>query len=332
MGQHDLASNSLTSYADVFADIINAVVYGGKPVLLEQNLKPFYLNSAVEKDGRLKGLYRDNCMEDIRNRIRYAIWGLENQYVPDRTTPFKSMGYTYTAYDRQIEEFLMRNKETHNSAYVSQLHPDQKLVPVITLVLYYGKEDIPEDICSMIRMPEDEAVRKYIQNYSLNLIRLRDLSQEQAEAFRSDFSCIAKFLSKSYTKREQMEALKTDRQMLTHARDTLHTLAAVTGDQQYLQIYEKYKHRGGMEVSEVAEALYQWGCDDSRAEIARKDAAIAEKDSAIAKMKSDNAEKDFAIAKKDSAIAEKDSALMEQQAEIERLHAEIRMLKQAQGQ
>ena len=184
----------------------------------------------------------------------------------------------------------------------------------------------------MIRMPEDEAVRKYIQNYSLNLIRLRDLSQEQAEAFRSDFSCIAKFLSKSYTKREQMEALKTDRQMLTHARDTLHTLAAVTGDQQYLQIYEKYKHRGGMEVSEVAEALYQWGCDDSRAEIARKDAAIAEKDSAIAKMKSDNAEKDFAIAKKDSAIAEKDSALMEQQAEIERLHAEIRMLKQAQGQ
>ena len=39
MGQHDLASNSLTSYADVFADIINAFVYGGKPVLLEQNLK-----------------------------------------------------------------------------------------------------------------------------------------------------------------------------------------------------------------------------------------------------------------------------------------------------
>ena len=304
MGHPDLASNSLTSYADVFADIINVVVYGGKPVLLEQNLKPFYLNSAVEKDGRLKGLYRDNCMEDIRNRMRYAIWGLENQYVPDRTTPFKSMGYTYTAYDRQIEEFMKQNKETHNSAYVSQLHPDQKLVPVITLVLYYGKEDIPEDICSMIRMPEDEAVQKYIQNYSLNLIRLRDLSQKQAEAFRSDFSCIAKFLSKSYTKSEQIEALKTDRQMLTHAQDTLYTLAAVTGDQQYLQIYEKYKYRGGMEVSEVAEALYQWGREDSRAEIARKDAAIAEKD----------------------------SALMEQQAEIERLHAEIRRLKQAQGQ
>ncbi len=314
MGQHDLASNSLTSYADVFADIINAFVYGGKPVLLEQNLKPFYLHNAVEKDGKLKGLYRDNCMEDVRSGIRYVIWGLENQYVPDQTTPFKVMGYTYTAYDRQIEEFVTRNKETHNSAYTRQLHPDQKLVPVITLVLYYGKEDIPEDICSMMQMPEDESVRKYIQNYSLNLIRLRELSQEQVKAFRSDFSCIAKFLSKSYTKSEQIETLKNDRQMLTHARDTLYTLTAVTGDRQYLEIYEKYKHRGGMEVSEVAEALYQWGREDSRAELAQKDATIA-------KMKLDNA----------NAIAEKDSALMEQQAEIERLHAEIRMLKQAQG-
>ena len=314
MGQHDLASNSLTSYADVFADIINAFVYGGKPVLLEQNLKPFYLNNAVEKDGKLKGLYRDNCMEDVWSGIRYVIWGLENQYVPDQTTPFKVMGYTYTAYDRQIEEFMTRNKETHNSAYTRQLHPDQKLVPVITPVLYYGKEDIPEDICSMMQMPEDESVRKYIQNYSLNLIRLRELSQEQVKAFRSDFSCIAKFLSKSYTKSEQIEALKNDRQMLTHSRDTLYTLTAVTGDRQYLEIYEKYKHRGGMEVSEVAEALYQWGREDSRAELAQKDATIA-------KMKLDNA----------NAIAEKDSALMEQQAEIERLHAEIRMLKQAQG-
>lgn len=78
-----------------------------------------------------------------------------------------------------------------------------------------------------------------------------------------------------------MEALKTDRQILTHARDTLYTLTAVTGNRQYLEIYEKHKHKGGMEVSEVAEALYQWGCEDSRAELARKEAAIAEKDSAL---------------------------------------------------
>lgn len=102
MGQTDLASNSLTSHPDVFADIVNAIIYKGDTVLAPEHLKPFYVNSTIAKNGKLKGLYRDNCMEDIRDGVRYVIWGLENQYVPDRTTPFKVMGYNYTAYDRQI--------------------------------------------------------------------------------------------------------------------------------------------------------------------------------------------------------------------------------------
>lgn len=54
MGQPDLASNSLTSHADVFADIVNAIVYEGKTVLAEQHLKPFYLKSTVEKTANSK--------------------------------------------------------------------------------------------------------------------------------------------------------------------------------------------------------------------------------------------------------------------------------------
>lgn len=54
MGQPDLASNSLTAHTDVFADIINAIVYGGKTVLEANNLKPFYPNSTVPRDSKLK--------------------------------------------------------------------------------------------------------------------------------------------------------------------------------------------------------------------------------------------------------------------------------------
>lgn len=58
-------------------------------------------------------------MEDSRNGIRYVIWGLENQYAPDLTTPFKVMGYTYTAYDRQIEEFMVQNRKLQNKLICS---------------------------------------------------------------------------------------------------------------------------------------------------------------------------------------------------------------------
>lgn len=59
-----------------------------------------------------------------------------------------------------------------------------------------------------ICLPENNTVSKYIQNYRLNLIRLAKLSERQAEQFQSDFSFIAKFLSKSYNKEKQLEELK----------------------------------------------------------------------------------------------------------------------------
>lgn len=49
MGQTDLASNSLASHPDVFADIINTIIYKGRTVLKAVDLKPFYVNSTITK-------------------------------------------------------------------------------------------------------------------------------------------------------------------------------------------------------------------------------------------------------------------------------------------
>ena len=116
---------------------------------------------------------------------------------------------------------------------------------------------MPASIQDMLDIPKDEAVKKYIQNYSLNLIRLRDFTNEQAEKFKSDFVCIAKFLSKSYNKAEQIKALQEDKQKLIHTRDTLYTLASITNDKRYLDVKEANKE--GAAVCEVAEALVQMG-------------------------------------------------------------------------
>lgn len=258
MGQLDLSSNSLIAHPDVFADIINVVIYNGETVLKEKHLRPFYQNSSTAKHNRkLKGLYRDNCMEDIRNGLRYVIWGIESQYVPDQTTPIKVMGYDYTAYDRQIEEFKAHNKNNEIETYVNVLMPGQKIKPVITLVLYYGTDNIPDRITAMMDIPKDDAIRKYIQDYRLNMIRLRDFSMEQAALFRSDFAFIAKFLSKSYNKNKQLEELRNSQQVLIHTKDTLFTLAAITRDTRYLKISETSKEES--EVCEIAEALEKIG-------------------------------------------------------------------------
>lgn len=204
------------------------------------------------------------------------------------------MGYDYTLYDRQIEELAAQNEKSGVKIYTGRILPEQKIKPVITLVLYYGKAEIPESICSMMQIPEDETIRKYIQDYKLNLIQLRKLTTEQADLFQSDFVCIAKFLAKSYNKKEQILALMENRQILIHPRDTLFTLASITGDKRYLEISTEKKE--GTAVCEVADALVQMGYEQSLEELTEKDLALAEKDSALARQNQLLAEKDAQIA------------------------------------
>ena len=329
MGQTDLASNSLTSHPDVFADIVNAIIYKGDTVLAPEHLKPFYVNSTIAKNGKLKGLYRDNCMEDIRDGVRYVIWGLENQYVPDRTTPFKVMGYNYTAYDRQIEEYTVYNKENDINTYVEQLLPEQKVKPVITLVLYYGKEEIPDSICAMMDIPENAVVRKYIQNYKLNLFKLRKISKRQADRFRSDFQYIAKFLCAGYNKKELSKELRTSSQILTHTKDTLYTLASITGDQRYLTARKKYKE--GSAVCEVAETLFQMGVAESKKELEQNKKELEQNKKKLEQNKKKLEQKETALAHAQSMISKKNSTIAKKDSEIERLRAEIEKLKQAQA-
>ncbi len=219
------------------------------------------------------------------------------------------MGYDYTLYDRQIEELAAQNEKNGIKVYTGRILPEQKVKPVITLVLYYGKEEIPESIHSMMQMPEDDTIKKYIQDYRLNLIRLRELTMEQAELFQSDFACIAKFLAKSYNKKEQILALKENRQILIHPRDTLFTLAAITGDKRYLEISTEKKE--GTAVCEVADALVRMGYEQSLEKLAEKDLALAERDSALA-------EKDSALARQNLLLAEKDAQIAQLMEQLKR--------------
>ena len=60
---------------------VNTIIYKGNTVLAPQNLKPFYVNSTIAKNGRLKGLYRDNCMEDRRTCSALTFSILRNFYL-----------------------------------------------------------------------------------------------------------------------------------------------------------------------------------------------------------------------------------------------------------
>lgn len=263
MGQPDLSTKGLISYPDVAADIVNVFVYNGKPIVHETDLRPYVTSeNVVSTEGKLKGLSRDNCMENIRDGMRYAIFGFENQDDIDYTMPLRVMGYDYTVYARQVEEIIAQNKENKQEAWTHKILKGQKIKPVITFVLLYKDNDaddiMPENLLQMIEIPTDFQIRKYIKNYEINIINLKELSSEQIKSFQSDFGCIAKYMSKYYNKSQLINELKSEKMVLTHPKDTLFTLAALTKDNRYLAIGDDIKE-GTSKMCEIADALERIG-------------------------------------------------------------------------
>ncbi|MBD5556239.1 MAG: Rpn family recombination-promoting nuclease/putative transposase [Roseburia sp.] len=231
MGQKDLSVKELTSYPDVVADLINVFVYGGKEVVHSEELRPYNTGeSVVDTQGILKGLFRDNCMENLRDGTRYMLVGIENQDDVDYTMPVRVMGYDYAGYVRQLEELAAENKRAGKDMGARRIQKGQKIKPVVTFVLYYGgREDMPVELLQMLDVSEDVGLQKYIKNYEINLICLRDMTLSQVQSFRSDFAFVAKYLSRSYNKKQLSDELQKEEIFLTHMKATLYTLAAVSG-------------------------------------------------------------------------------------------------------
>ena len=105
MGQKDITEKVLEDYNDVFADIINGLLFGG-----EQEIKPEALeNTTVHaqykaEDGKVHELERDIAKYWKEEKVELAICGIENQSTVEKHMPFRIIGYDGSAYRNQLQQ------------------------------------------------------------------------------------------------------------------------------------------------------------------------------------------------------------------------------------
>lgn len=109
------------------------------------------------------------------------------------------------------------NSETENSQigihnrnrkeFLSGIHKDDKLLPVISFVLLFQDEewDGPISVHEML-CTDDPAILKYVQDYKLNLIVPAELTEEALKKFHSSLREVLSFIKYSKDK-EQMNRL-----------------------------------------------------------------------------------------------------------------------------
>ena len=150
-------------------------MFDGEQRVLPEDLVDTSARSQFKSDdGVLHEQERDVVKRWKHGKIVIALLGLENQTKPDENMPLRVFSYEGASYKSQ----LLDGEENH-------------FYPVITLVLYFGKQrwETARSLYEKLEVPEE--LRPYVNDFSINVFEISYLSEEQLAMFRSDFGVVA---------------------------------------------------------------------------------------------------------------------------------------------
>ena len=219
MGEKDITEKTLEDYNDVFSDIVNVLLFDGKQLVKEDDLKSIKTKSQIKIDGSIHEQERDNVKIWQSNRIRIAMIGFENQTDTDNYEPARVLSYDGSSYKEQLAEIknCRKNKK-----------PVPSLVPVITIVLHFGKNTWKNtSLYDCFSVPD--YLKDYVSNYKINVVNFTDLPKEKVEKFKSDFRIIADYFYQIYHGESYIPCDKP----MDHPDAVLKTMTALTGDHRF---------------------------------------------------------------------------------------------------
>ena len=210
MNGKDITQKMLERYNDVFADIVNVLLFNGKRIVDEDALIDTPVDSALKIDGEIHSQDRDVAKYWKNSQINIALFGLENQTVPDKLMPMRVIGYDGAEYKKQVLE---------ENRY-------KKKYPVITLVLYMGYDRNWKYSNSLLDLLEvDDNLKPYVNDYKINVFEIAFLDREKIELFKSDFRMLADYLYQMRT----TNSYKGDESNIKHVDEILMLMSAMSG-------------------------------------------------------------------------------------------------------
>ena len=238
MGEKDITEKILEDHNDVFADIINGLLFDGVQEIKPEALENTTVHAQYKaEDGKVHELERDIAKYWKEEKVELAICGIENQSKVEKNMPFRIVGYDGAAYRSQLQQERKR------------------MLPVVTIVLYFGTDrhwNSRKKIKELMEIPR--CLDIYVNDYQMHVFEVAWLTEEQISHFHSDFKVVANFFVQ---KRKNEDYIPDDPTEIRHVDEVLKLLKVMTGDRRYEEIFRKKK--GVRSMCDVAERLEKMG-------------------------------------------------------------------------
>ena len=259
LGKKDRYEKVYTGNAEVFADIVNYLLYEG-----EERIRPDDLR---ELDGEELLVEEKKVLQRLRDVVKqvtvrqneeaiYMIIGLENQTQVHYAMPVRTMVYDAMHYAGQVEEIRKQNgrrwkqRKGNNgdnkgeqagsrvedrlltsAEFLSGITKEDKLLPVITIVILYSSEpwDGPTTLYDMLATKDPE-ILKYVQDYHIHLIAPGNMTDQQIRCFHSSMRKVLTFIKYAKDKEKMKEIMSEEDSDFYHVdRETAQFIKEMTG-------------------------------------------------------------------------------------------------------
>ena len=248
--EKDSREKLFEDFDDVFADIINTLVFHGQDRVAESDLESGMPRSAYKVEDRFEEQERDVKKYWRSGRIRIAVFGLENQTGEDPDFIFRDIGYDGAEYRDQVRrrnEIRRRNaKLRKEGAEESEMEPVPDFYPVSTLVLYFGDTRWRGSLNLKDHLRIPAGMEGYVSDYRANLFEIAFLTDEQVRMFKSDFRYVAEYFVGSRKKKEGIEPSFTlTVEHLKHVEEFIELMNAITNSDRFSALPKMINERGG---------------------------------------------------------------------------------------
>lgn len=251
--EKDITEKLLLNCNDVFADVVNALLCNGEPVVDQKDLTDCAPTSQFRKGGQVHEQERDVAKYWTKAGARIAIFGVENQSQPDADMPLRIIGYDGASYK---EQSLQHDAAKKHREIVS-IPP----YPAITIVINYGRTpwNQPKSLLECIgeeNIPPQ--VRPYFNDYKVFVFDVMSMGREDIEKFTSDFKIVAQILRAE----GRNEPYVPTSQTLIHPDKTLKVISALTQDNKLLNAYDdivRSGYEGGIDMCRITTEIEERG-------------------------------------------------------------------------
>ena len=270
MGAADTVTKAYMRENTIFADAFNYLIYGGRRVIDPNSLKeldtteialPFGDDKTDEAVQKYRDILKSAVIKEDKDAA-YVLLGIENQTDIHYAMPVRNLIYDALQYGKQVSDVSAKHRKEsgngHNRGeYLSGFYKEDRLTPVITLVVHFGADawDGPLSLHEMMNVDKPE-IMQMVPDYRIQLIDPARMKPEDLMKFETSLREVMGYIKYSKDK-EGMKTYMAGNSRTMLERTAVQVIKAITNTP--IEIPE------GLEEVNVCEAIEEM-MKDSKAE------------------------------------------------------------------